>query len=172
MEMSLPQIDLYYGPPVHERFCEDLEEQVGSLPGVFSVSTIGHLPLSGGNAGRGLFIEGKTEPGSKNQPGANYSVACPNILKTLGIRLVSGREFTAQDKLGAPQVILVNEAMARKFWPGEDALGKRVKIAGLDPNAPWLTVVGIYRDVRHDAAWPTRCGNSSSALQPGRRGRS
>ncbi len=76
-------------------------------------------------------------------------MACPNILKTLGIGLVSGREFTAQDKVGAPQVILVNEAMARKFWPDEDALGKRVKLAGLDPNAPWLTVVGIYRDVRN-----------------------
>jgi predicted permease len=149
MEMSLPQIDLYYGPPVHARFCEELQEQVGSLPGVLSVSTIGHLPLSGGNAGRGLFIEGKTEPGSKDQPGANYSVACPNILKTLGIGLVSGREFTAQDDVSAPQVILVNEAMARKFWPNEDALGKRVKIGGLNGDAPWMTVVGIYRDVRN-----------------------
>jgi putative ABC transport system permease protein len=149
LEMSLPQIDLYYGPPVHARFCEDLQEQVGALPGVVSVSTIGHLPLSGGNAGRGLFIEGKTEPGSKNQPGANYSVACPSILKTLGIGLASGREFTPQDDSSAPQVILVNEAMARKFWPNEDALGKRVKITGLSGDAPWLAVVGIYRDVRN-----------------------
>jgi putative ABC transport system permease protein len=148
MEMSLPQIDLYYGPPVHERFCDDLEEQVGSLPGVLSVSTIGHLPLSGGDAGRGLVIEGQPDPGPRNQPGANYSVACPNILKTLGIGLVSGREFTAQDKLGAPQVILINEAMARRFWPKEDALGKRVKIGGLGSDEPWLTVVGIFRDVR------------------------
>ncbi len=149
MEMSLPQIDLYYGPPVHARFCEDLQEQVGSVPGVLSVSTIGHLPLSGGNAGRGLFIEGKTEPGAKDQPGANYSVACPNLLKTLGIGLVSGREFTAQDDVSAPQVILINEAMARKFWPNEDALGKRVKITGLTNDAPWMTVVGIYRDMRN-----------------------
>jgi putative ABC transport system permease protein len=148
MEMSLPQVDLYYGPPVHERFCDELQEQVGSLPGVVTVSTIGHLPLSGGNAGRGLTVEGRPDPGPRNQPGASYSVACPNILKTLGIGLVAGREFTTQDRLGAPGVILVNEALARKLWPDEDALGKRVKIGSFDSDAPWLTVVGISRDVR------------------------
>jgi putative ABC transport system permease protein len=74
---------------------------------------------------------------------------CPGILETLGIPLVAGREFTAADRLGAPGVALVNESFAKEFWPGEDAVGKRFKIGAPDSDAPWLTVVGISKDVRH-----------------------
>ena len=148
-EMSLPQAELYYGPPDHPRFCQNLQDHVGSLPGVVSVSTVAHLPLSGGGAGRGLTIEGQPDPGPGNQPGAGYSVVCPSFLRTMGIPLVMGREFGEQDTLGAPGVILVNESFARKFWPGEPAVGKRVKIGRFDSNEPWVTVVGVHKDVRH-----------------------
>ena len=148
-EMSLPQVELYYGPPEHRRFCQDLQEHVGTLAGVVSVSTVAHLPLSGGGAGRGLAIEGQPDPGPQNQPGAGYSVTCPNFLRTMGIPLVAGREFTEQDALGAPGVILVNESFARRFWPGQQAVGKRVKIGRFDSTDPWLTVVGVHKDVRH-----------------------
>ncbi len=149
MGMSAPQENLYYGPPGNPRFCEGLEEQVGSVPGVLSVSAIAHLPLSGGGAGRGIAIEGRPDPGPEDRPGAGYSVVCPGILETLGIPLVAGREFTAADRLGAPGVALVNESFAKEFWPGEDAVGKRFKIGAPDSDAPWLTVVGISKDVRH-----------------------
>ena len=148
-EMSLPQAELYYGPPGHARFCQDLQEHVGTLPGVVSVSTVAHLPLSGGGAGRGLTIEGQPDPGPEKQPGAGYSVVCPNFLRTMGIRLVAGREFGEQDTLGAPGVILVNESFARRFWPGQEAVGQRVKLGRFDSSEPWLTVVGVHQDVRH-----------------------
>ena len=132
MEMSMPQEELYYGPPGHPRFCQELQEHVGTLPGVVSVSSVAHLPLSGGGAGRGLTIEGQPDPGSEKQPGAGYSVVCPHFLRTMRIPLVAGREFGDEDTLGAPGVILVNESFARRFWPGQEAVGKRVKLGRFD----------------------------------------
>jgi putative ABC transport system permease protein len=182
MQMSLPQEDLYYGPPGNPRFCQALDEQVGAVPGVLSVSTIAHLPLGGGLAGRGLTIEGRPDPSPENQPSAAYSVACPNILRSLGIPLLGGREFTVADAVGAPAVALVNEGMARRFWPGEDAVGKRFKIGGVNSDNPWMTVVGVSRDVRHwgldgeirpsflrpysQAAWPNSTIVVKTAAEP------
>ena len=148
MQMSLPQENLYYGPPGNPRFCEGLDQRVGSVAGVLSASAIAHLPLSGAGAGRGITIEGRPDPGPENQRGAGYSVACPSILRTLGMALRSGREFTVRDTLEAPSVALVNEAMARRDWPGEQAVGKRFKIGGFGTDAPWVTVVGVFKNVR------------------------
>ncbi|HEY6211910.1 MAG TPA: ABC transporter permease, partial [Vicinamibacterales bacterium] len=149
LQMSLPQENLYYGPPGNPRFCEALGDQVGALPGVVSVSAIAHLPLSGANAGRGLAIEGRPDPGPQNQPGAVYSVACPDLIKTMGMTLKAGRDFTVKDTLGAPDVALINDAFARRHWPGEDAVGKRFKIGRAGSDAPWLTVVGVFKDIRY-----------------------
>jgi putative ABC transport system permease protein len=147
--MSVPQENLYYGPPGNPRFCGAIAEQVGSIPGVVSASAVAHLPLTGANAGRGLAIEGRPDPGPENQPGAAYSVACPGILKTLGVTLLAGREFTDGDSLGAPDVALINETFAKRNWPGEEAVGKRFKIGRPSDDAPWLTVVGVHKDFRH-----------------------
>jgi putative ABC transport system permease protein len=149
MEASLPQENLYYGPPTLVRFCADLQQHVGSVPGVVSVSGIAHLPLSGSGAGRSFVLEGKPDPGPERRPDAGYSVACPNILRTMGIALVRGREFTDRDAVGVPGVALINERMASSYWPGEEVIGKRFKPGGLDSEEPWLTVVGVFRDIRH-----------------------
>ena len=149
MQMSLPQEDLYNGPPDHRRFCDDLSDRVGGIPGVVSASAIAHVPLSGGGAGRGLTIEGRPDPGPMRQAGAGYSVACPNILRTLGISLMAGREFTPRDTVDAPGVVLINERMATRFWPDENAVGKRFKIGNAGTDSPWLTVVGVFRNIRH-----------------------
>jgi putative ABC transport system permease protein len=148
MQMSLPQEDLYYGPPDHAGFCRALDTQVRSIPGVVAVSAIGHLPIGGGLAGRSFGIEGQPDPGPGRNPGAGYTVACPNILRTLGIKLLAGREFTEQDAVGAPGAALINQAMARQYWPKGDAVGKRFKIGGVNSDNPWLTVVGVYDNVR------------------------
>jgi putative ABC transport system permease protein len=116
---------------------------------VLSVSAIGHLPLLGGTAGRGIGIEGQPDPGPEKLAGARYSVVCPNILKTLGIPLVAGREFNDRDMVGAPGAVLINDAMAKRYWPGEDAVGKRFKIGPVNSDSPWLTIVGVFRTFRH-----------------------
>jgi hypothetical protein len=66
----------------------------------------------------------------------------------MGIALVAGREFTEQDSAEAPGVAVINQSLARKYWPGQDPLGTRIKIGGFDSDEPWLTVVGVARDVR------------------------
>ena len=148
MTLSLPQENLYYSPPGHPQFAHELQEQVGSIPGVVSVSAVSHLPIDGGMAGRGFVIEGRPDPGVENRPGAGYNVVCPNYFQTMGIRLVSGREFTEQDTQNAPGVIIINEAMAKRFWPNEDPVGQRIKIGRSDTDAPWVTIVGVAQNVK------------------------
>lgn len=147
MEMSLPQEIIYVGPPDHPLFCRDMDERVSAIPGVVAVGAVAHLPMEG-NAGRGFVIEGHPDPGPDNTPGANYTVACPNYFRALGVPVLKGREFTQQDSLGAPAVIVINEAMAHKYWPDEDPVGKAIRLGGMD--GPRLTIVGIVGDVHHN----------------------
>jgi putative ABC transport system permease protein len=145
MGMSLPQEDLYNGPPGHPRFCQDLDERVSTISGVVAVGAVGHLPLQG-DAGRSFAVEGQPDLGPGHRPGAHYSVACPNYFKALGVPLLAGRDFTHQDTVGAPGVIIINQSMAQKFWPKEDPVGKRIRLESQDG---WFTVVGVVSDVRH-----------------------
>jgi putative ABC transport system permease protein len=183
MGMSLPQENTFYGPPGHPQFAHNLQEYVGSIPGVISVSAVSHTPIGGGNAGRGLTIEGRPDPGAENQPGAKYTIACPNYFQTMGIKLISGREFTEQDSLTAPGVIVINEALAKRYWPNEDPLGRRIKIGLFNTDAPWLTIVGVAQDVKqggldrqtrpeffrpyNQAAWPVMTVVVRTASSPG-----
>ncbi len=188
LNISLPQENTYVGPPAHPQFAHDLQEHVGSIPGVVSVSATSHLPVGGGYAGRGFVIEGRPDPGPENQPGARYSVICPNYFRTMGIKLISGREFTERDSQNAPGVAVINESLSRRYWPNEDPVGKRIKIGGFNSNSPWLTVVGIAQDVKQggldqqprpllfrpysQAAWPMMsvivrtAANSGAFLNP------
>ena len=183
LSMTLPQENLYYGPPGRPEFPRQLQQHVGSLPGVVSVSAVSHMPISGGSAGRSFVIEGRPDPGRDNQPGAKYTIICPNYFQTLGIKQISGREFTEQDTLTAPGVIVVNEALAKRFFPNEDPVGKRIRIGVLDANAPWLTIVGVTADVKqrgldqptrpeffrpyNQAAWPVMTVVVRTASNPG-----
>ena len=146
MEMAVPQENLYYGPPVHAGYCRDLEARVGALPGVLGVSSVSHVPLSGDTAGRGFFIEGQPATKPAEGPSAMYSVACPNFFQTMRIPILEGREFKDTDTVDSSNVIVINEAMARKFWPKTSPIGKRIRLAFDDPTEPWLTVVGVVGD--------------------------
>jgi putative ABC transport system permease protein len=147
-EISVPQANLYYGPPGHPRFCEEIEDRLASIPGVLSASAVAHLPLRG-NAGRGFSIEGRPEPApGEDGPGGAYTVICPGYFRTLGVPVKKGREFTREDRLGSPGVVVVNEALARRYWSNEDPIGKRIRIGGKDA-AEWLTIVGVVGNVRH-----------------------
>ncbi len=146
MEMSLPQEEIYNGPPGLPLFCRDLEAHVGAIPGVVSVGAIAHLPMDG-NAGRGFHVEGQPPAKPGDMPNANYSVACPNYFRTMGIPILKGREFTQQDTLHSPAVIVINETMARAFWPKQDPIGRAIRLGG--PDGDRLTIVGVFRDVHH-----------------------
>jgi predicted permease len=158
LNMSLPQENTYYGPPTHPQFSRELQSQVGSIPGVLAVSAVSHLPIGGGSAGRGFVIEGLPDPGNENYPSAGYSVICPNYFQTMGIELRDGREFTEQDSANAPGVIVINEALAKQYWPDKNPIGQRIKIGAFATDAPWLTIVGIAQDVKHDGLAQTSRG--------------
>jgi putative ABC transport system permease protein len=144
MGMSVPQEAIYVGPPGLPRFCEDLEEHVGAIPGVTSVGAVAHLPFQG-NAGRSFQIEGKPPADLGNMPGASYSVACPNYFRAMGIPILKGREFTRQDTLNSPGAIVINEKMAQVYWPKENPVGRAIRLGGSD--GPRLTVIGVAGDV-------------------------
>jgi putative ABC transport system permease protein len=181
--MTLPQENLYYGPPGRPEFPRQLQQHVGSIPGVISVSAVSHMPISGGWAGRSFAIEGRPDPGRDNLPGAKYNIACPNYFQTLGIKQISGREFTEQDSLTAPGVVVVNETLAKRYFPDEDPIGKRIKIGMFNSDAPWLTIVGVTADVKqrgldqqtrpeffrpyNQAAWPVMTVVVRTASNPG-----
>jgi putative ABC transport system permease protein len=146
MQVSVPQEIIYNGPPGLPRFCQDIDEHAGAIPGVVSVSAVAQLPFEG-SAGRGFQIEGRPPAKPGDMPGAGYSVACPNYFRTMGIPVLKGREFTQQDTLSAPGVIVINETMAHHFWPKEDPIGRAIRLGGSD--GPRLTVVGVTGDVHY-----------------------
>ncbi|HEY2019215.1 MAG TPA: ABC transporter permease, partial [Bryobacteraceae bacterium] len=144
--MSVPQEEIYVGPPGLPRFCQDLEDHIGSIPGILSVGAVAHLPFQG-NAGRSFQIEGQPPADPSHMPGASYTVACPNYFRTMAIPVLKGREFTRQDTVTAPGVIVINETMAHAYWPKEDPVGRAIRLGGSD--GPRLTVVGVVGDVHH-----------------------
>jgi len=125
-----------------------MRDSLAEVPGVQSVGAVSRLPLLGSNLGVWLFVEGKYLPG---EPGydVEYRVATPDYFATMGIPLRAGRLFDEHDDANPAAAILINETAARKFWPGEDPVGKRVKLGTPPERAPWITVLGVVGDVRH-----------------------
>jgi putative ABC transport system permease protein len=149
MQVSLPQSDTY-GPPTRRAFCADLSREVGSLPGVVQVSAMSHLPFSGANAGRGLRIEGRPEPLPGESLGGNYRLACPGYFGVMKIPILEGRDFSEHDTRDREWVVILNRAMAERYWPGASPIGQRVRFGGGgSEQPPWMTVVGIVENVRH-----------------------
>jgi putative ABC transport system permease protein len=148
LDVSTPQPNIYAGPPAHPRFCQLIDEQIASIAGVEAASAAAHLPMRG-DAGRTFFIAGRGLPPQGQEPSANYTVACPNYFRTLGIPVLGGRDFTHQDSTASPGVIIINQALARKYFPNQDPIGQRISLDARDPNEPWLTVVGVVSNVRH-----------------------
>ena len=141
-------------------FYKDLAARIETLPGVRSASSIMPLPLSGDRFGISFEIEGR--PVAKgDQPSADFFTIGDGYFKTMEIPLLKGREFTERDAAGAPGVIIVNQAFARKFFPGEDPLGKRIKPGiSTDEDDPVMReIVGLVADVRNR--------NLNSDLRPG-----
>lgn len=140
--------DYKYGEHAQRvQFYTQVLERVRALPGVVSAGYTTSVPLEWKGGANGLSLEGKP-----NGPGAswnaNHRQVTENYLQTLGLALRSGRYFSAQDDEQAQPVVIVNETMAQKYWPGEEPLGKRFKLGGPDSKQPWLTIVGVVADVR------------------------
>jgi predicted permease len=123
-------------------FAKTLVARVGSLPGVRSVSLSSMMPLVGGGFGRTVFLDGAAPPPGGNGQFVATNAVEPNYFDTMGIRLVSGRSVMEYDALEADAVAIVNQTMARRFWPGKDAVGRRFHFFGERPTL----VVGVVTD--------------------------
>ncbi|HEY9281941.1 MAG TPA: ABC transporter permease [Pyrinomonadaceae bacterium] len=129
-------------------FFEQLQREVRSLPGVRSVAVSNGLPLGGANQ-PSFIVEGRPRPEPGKEPaGIRYTVS-PDYFGTLGIELLKGRVFAAQDTPDTQPVVIIDEVLARQYFPDEDPLGKR--LAQALPNAPSLEIVGVVRHVEHDS---------------------
>jgi predicted permease len=149
------EIDLsastYKEPERASEFYRQLVGQVESLPGVKSVSFGTLQPLSGRAGSDPVAIEGrKLDPA--NLTSAGWQLAGANYFKTLGIPLIKGRDLAPEDlELGAPGVAVINEKMAARYWPNEDPIGRRITLGLPRPENPWITIVGVAKDVPHRA---------------------
>jgi putative ABC transport system permease protein len=129
-------------------FYKQLLERFETLPGVQFAGIARKVPLSAGDdTSLNFTIENRPVQASADQPRAQYRAVSADYFDALGIPLIRGRHFDRTDGENTPGVVLINETLARTFFPGDDALGKRIK-AGLDGSA-WCTIVGIVRDVKH-----------------------
>jgi putative ABC transport system permease protein len=132
-------------------FYQQAVERVRALPGVVDASAINHLPLGGDLWGISFAVEGRPLPRPGEEPYASYRAVLPGYFRAMRIPVLDGRDVGEGDRLGAPDVVVINEFMARRWWPGESALGKRITLdASREEAHPrWLTVVGVAKnDVR------------------------
>jgi putative ABC transport system permease protein len=122
-----------------------LEEELRAVPGVTAAGATSHLPLGGRDSRRGVAIEGRA-PTPDTPTRAHPRSVTPGYFQAMGVTLREGRNFTAADASTAPRVAIVNDTMARRYWPGQSPVGKRIGLAGLEE---WITVVGVVGDVKH-----------------------
>jgi predicted permease len=132
-------------------FYQQVNERIAALPGV-EVAGLGEEIFITGNPGGLLTIERSSADGSElaRIPFRPDAIG-EGFFQTLRVPLRSGRFFNAQDSQGSVPVTIINETMARRFWPGEDALGKRFKLGSAQSANPWLTVVGVVGDMRRQS---------------------
>ncbi|MFN2564005.1 MAG: ABC transporter permease [Gemmatimonadaceae bacterium] len=133
-------------------FYRTLQERIAELPGVRVVGATRLLPLTGTIGDWSITVEGRPRRPGEN-PNGDWQVVTPGYFESMGMHLVRGRSITFGDHENAPLVAVINETMAERYWPGADPVGKRFHLG--DRNQPWITIVGVARQVRHNAVVET-----------------
>ena len=129
-----------------ENFYKQVLLKVGAAPGVQSVGAINHLPLAGDEWELPFHVEGRAAARPGEEPGATYRVVFPGYFATMRIPILRGRDIAEADDLRAPGVVVINDYLARRYWPGEEALGKRITFNDPGKHPSWLTVVGVVKN--------------------------
>jgi putative ABC transport system permease protein len=143
LQMNLPQ-PKYRTPETHIQFERDLVARVSQLPGLESVTASVGIPIVGGMMA-GLTM--KTDPPGTAPREIAYLSVAPDFMSSIRARIIAGRDLQPSDQLGTERVVLINETMARMFWPNGDAIGTQVYIGPGRPDR-WITIVGIVGDFR------------------------
>ena len=128
-------------------FYDQVLARVGNTPGVVAAGYTTWVPLTNYGGATGITVEGHSEPAPGDLLIPNARIISKDYMRTLGMKLIKGRLFDEHDGADTPPVALINQAMARKCWPGEDPIGRRFKRGVYAQTAPWITVAGIVGDV-------------------------
>jgi putative ABC transport system permease protein len=129
-------------------FYDDLMERLHSLPATVAAGAIVNLPLGGGGMNGDFRVDGRTFP-QNQEPIAEKYIVTPDYFRAMGVSLLRGRLFSERDGRNGHNVIIVSQSVARKFWPDEDPIGKRIDM-GLGDMKGWQEVVGVVPDVKRE----------------------
>jgi len=148
MILQLPGSKYPQGPQVIA-FYQTLLERVRALPGVESAAMNSSLPMTGSYSSGTVTVENPVASQQNASFEADWRAISPDYFRTMKVRQISGRDFMDTDKADGPSVVIVDESFARRFWPNEDATGKRIKRGGRESPDPWRTIVGVVGHVRN-----------------------
>ena len=148
-EQGLAQQELFDAARARVRVLEEeLLRRVGDIPGIERAAATSTLPMQGWFQPREFTIEGRPLDNELDRPAGVFARVTRNYFETMGIPLVRGRLFGPEDRPDAPPVSIVSDELARRYWPGENPLGKRLKFGGPDSRQPWSVVVGVVGSIR------------------------
>ena len=145
MKVVLPE-RVYPDDASRRQFVANAIDALHSIAGVEQAAAINNMPTSGANSSRTIEIEGHPAPDSSSPPSVDFRNPTAEYFSTLRIPVLRGRNFTSADREDAAPVAIISDSMARKFWPNEEPIGRRLRLV----KGPWLTVVGVSGDVIHD----------------------
>jgi predicted permease len=149
MRVGLPG-SKYDTPEKRRIFYKEMLERIGALPGVVAGGATTNLPLLG-NWGRSLTVEGYPVLSVGQAPLVNHHLITPNYFKAIGIPILSGRDFNDTDTPEGQKVTIIDERLAREYWPNQSPLGKRVRFGPPESNEPWHTIVGVVGNIKNES---------------------
>ena len=148
MEVGLPEVR--YTTAQQREFYRQLQTRLSTLPGVVAASAVFPLPLTNQGMSLSFETEGRPQPRG-DRPSSSYRSVSLDFFRTLGMRIVKGRDFNERDDDRGPDVIVINEAFADRFFPGEDPIGKRIKpgISETGKSPAWREIIGIVSNIKY-----------------------
>jgi putative ABC transport system permease protein len=151
LEYRLPKTK-YENPDLMTATHLRIADAVRAVPGVRSAGLIRALPFSGNGQIAPFSLAAKPEPPAAERPRARFNYTDPETFRTMEIPLLRGRGFTPMDRSGAARVVVINDSMARRYWPGEDPIGQQLRIPGTDfgSDTAVAAIVGVVGDIKHD----------------------
>lgn len=143
--------DRNYAGDGRNRFGPELAERIAQFPGIESAAATFIDPFIWGGFQRGFSIEGHAPISNAEADTVYYQEVGPNYFQTMGISIKQGRDFTLRDSLQAPRVVMVSESFARRYWPGQDPIGKLLKYGPADSSNPWMQVIGVAGNIKYNS---------------------
>jgi predicted permease len=147
--ISLPY-PKYDASPAVRAFYDPLVARVRAIPGVTEVGLASRIPLTRGNQQNNVVAEGQEPRAGEPVRVTNVRIVTPGYFKAMGTALLEGRDFLPSDDEHSMRVAVVDEAFAKHFWPGERAIGKRVRGPSDTSSNRWVTVIGVVKNVKHN----------------------